>query len=587
MVNIAQKLALATSALSATVSAVIVSQNSSYDNPIIPGFHPDPSCVFVDELDKTFFCASSSFLAFPGIPIHASKDLVDWKLVSHVFNRLEQLPSFAEFGDEQDGWFAPTLRFRNGTFYVVSTALQSAPSFALNNAIFTTTNPYDDASWSLPISFGLFGIDPSLFWDQSGQAYVQGTTSTEIVQARIDLKTGNVSTFVNIWNGTGAVNPEGPHMYFKDGYHYLLIAEGGTDLGHRATIARSKNVTGPFESYPGNPLLTNANTTEYFQAVGHADLFQDATGNWWGVSLARRSGLTSTYPMGRETCLFPVTWNKGQWPVVDQVRGRMSGPLPSRNKLVDGLGAFVTDPDAYFFLPGSSIPKHFVYWRPPHSQNYQISPTGHPFTLRLLPSSANLTGPAVFNASLGQTFIARRQTDTLFTFSVNVDFAPAAAGDETGVTVFTTRFQHIDLGVVKTNATAGLAAGIYFRFGSEGSGALPTTYTLVPTTWLGHQLKFKISAFNITHFSFSAGLGSDSRSMRVFGVAPASIISGGFTGNLPDHRPRCCDVTDTVIGALIGTYTTSNGVARGSTPSYVSQWSYIGQGQYIGDGQYY
>lgn len=126
-----------------------------------------------------------------------------------------------------------------------------------------------------------------LFWDDDGSTYIVSAHST---LQTIDLETGETSEPITLWNGTGGASPEGPHMYKKDGWYYLLIAEGGTELGHRASIARSKNLTGPWEENPANPFLTNAGTDELFQTVGHADLFQDEAGNWWGMALSTRSG---------------------------------------------------------------------------------------------------------------------------------------------------------------------------------------------------------------------------------------------------------------------------------------------------------
>ncbi|KAJ3953586.1 hypothetical protein N0V92_009929 [Colletotrichum tropicale] len=139
------------------------------------------------------------------------------------------------------------------------------------------------------------GYDSSLFWDDDGQAYVTWAPLAEvrsgIFQSTIDVNTGNVGEVINIWNGTGGSAPEGPHVYKKDGFYYLIIAEGGTFLNHMVTIARATSINGPYEANPDNPILTNANSTEYFQAVGHADLFQDAGGSWWGVAHAMRVNL--------------------------------------------------------------------------------------------------------------------------------------------------------------------------------------------------------------------------------------------------------------------------------------------------------
>ncbi|KAF4914969.1 Non-reducing end alpha-L-arabinofuranosidase BoGH43A [Colletotrichum fructicola] len=328
--NLPLRLALFLSCLADATSAL----NSTILNPILPGFYPDPSCIFVKEFDGTFFCASSSFVAFPGIPITASKDLQNWTLIGHAFSRHDQLPEFASPITEVGGIWAPTFRYNNGTFFLTTTLvfdyLPVNDSSRWRNFILTSTDPYDSASWSDPLHFEADGYDSSLFWDDDGQVYVTWAPLAEvrsgIFQSTIDLNTGNVGKVVNIWNGTGGAAPEGPHVYKKDGFYYLIIAEGGTFLNHMVTIARATSVNGPYEANPDNPILTNANSTDYFQAAGHADLFQDVGGSWWGVAHAMRVNLQNrVFPMGRETVLFPVTWKPGQWPVPTQVEGIMSG----------------------------------------------------------------------------------------------------------------------------------------------------------------------------------------------------------------------------------------------------------------------
>lgn len=187
--------------------------NSTYVNPILPGWHSDPSCIFVPEHNNTFFCTSSTFLAFPGIPIYASQDLLNWKLVSSCFNRPSQFPELANYTDQSYGIFAPTLRYRNGTFYSVVVAVGP-----LTGLIFKTTDPFRDGAWEDPIRFTPAGIDPNIFWDDDGQVYL---TQSGIVQSTIDLVTGETGASYSLWNGTGGSSPEGPRIYKKDGYYYL------------------------------------------------------------------------------------------------------------------------------------------------------------------------------------------------------------------------------------------------------------------------------------------------------------------------------------------------------------------------------
>lgn len=191
------------------------------------------------------------------------------------------------------------------------------------------------------------------------------------------------------------------------------------------TAARSKKPTGPFEAYEKNPILTNKETDEYFQAVGHSDLMYRPGGHLWGIALTKRSGPESkTFPIGREAVIFPVSWGY-EWPVMDPVRGRMTGwplPLPSRD--VPGIGPFLTDGDDIDFPVGSDIPSHFVYWRFPKRENYIVSPWGRPNTLNLRASKRNLAGFPDVDYTDPVTFIGRRQTATLFKFAVVLTFDP-------------------------------------------------------------------------------------------------------------------------------------------------------------------
>lgn len=510
--------------------------NSTYTNPILPGWHSDPTCVFVAELDDTFFCTVSTFLGFPGLPLYASKDLLDWKHISNTFSRASQFPELANATYQQGGTFAPTLRYRNGTFYTVVVTVDP-----LVGLIFTTTDPYASAAWSDPVRFDPVSIDADLFWDDDadGQAYV---TFAGIQQATLDVATGERGANYSVWNGTGGASPEGPHVYKKDGWYYLMIAQGGTELGHTEIIARAESVAGPYESFEGNPILTNRNTSEYFQTVGHADLFADGSGNWWGVALSTRSGPAwVNYPMGRETVLYPVTWGEGEWPVLQPVRGRMSAwPLPPRSRDLAGEGQWAGDGDAVDFGPGESLPLHFMSWRFAPDGAFSVSPDEKPNTLKVLPSKANLTGGPDFQPRDGISFIARRQTDTLFDYSVDVEIDAEVEEEEAGATVFLTQDQHLDLGVVllASDGSSELAPHIRFRGNGTGNNEGPTPETVVepvPEAWLGRPLRLQIQAANDTHYTFSAGPSDGAEPEKTLAYAPATILSGGtgpFTGKL-------------------------------------------------------
>lgn len=206
-------------------------------------------------------------------------------------------------------------------------------------------------------------------------------------------------------------------------------------------MARSTSIAGPYESNPKNPVLTNANTTAYFQNVGHADIFQDVRGNWWAVALSVREAPDGSYPMGRETILTPVTWEEGEWAVFTNVSGHMNGwHLDSLPPVEGGEGSLIDAPMQEDFAPGTTIPPEFVYWRFPNNESFVVSPVGHEYSLQLTSSTANLTGldgNAPQLDGLGQTFIGRRQVDSLFTFSVTFDISGLQEEEqEVGVTAF-------------------------------------------------------------------------------------------------------------------------------------------------------
>ncbi|KAH8678806.1 beta-xylosidase [Tricladium varicosporioides] len=551
--------------------------NTTYQNPILPGFHPDPSCIFVPELDDTFFCASSSFLVFPGIPIHASKDLQNWKFISHVLNRPAQLPSLNTAKRATSGIWAPTLRYRNGTFYLVTTIVfDDYPKNATNrfdNLIFTTTDPFNSKSWSDPVHFTFPGYDTSPFWDDNGQVYITGTYAWEvspgIQKLPIDISTGAVlGPTLNIWNGTGDSAPEGPHLYRKDGYYYLMIAEGGTGNGHMVTMSRSKNVNGPFEPHPHNPILTNRGTASYFQNLGHADLFEDGEGNWWAVALSVRQGPDGSYPMGRETVLTPVTWDEGEWPVFSNVSGKMSGwhvdPVPT---VGGGEGSLVDSSYHSNFEVWSKLEPEFVHWRFPVEGNYALSKKG----LQLKSSIANLTGMDGRSAEkLGQTFIARRQVHSLFNFKATFDVSALKEKEqEVGVSVFLDQLHHYDLGLVMlSSSSAGNGTDLKPYFRVRGITTVPAfkstdlALIAVPTAWLSKGITFEIKAENITHYALSAGPSGNINEMKTIGYGNGLGLTWGFTG------------------ALLGVYATTNG-RTGEFETYVLDWKYNGLKQVI------
>lgn len=506
---------------------------TEYTNPMIPGYRPDPSCIAIEGF---FYCISSTFNNFPGLPIYASRDLQNWRHVSNVIHSEEQVPEYDDTFGMQRGIYAPTLRHHDGTFYVIVTFM-GAPDAEPFHMIFNTTDPKVPDSWSMPVRWineDIGSFDPDLFWDDDGQAYVTAHVF-DIVGNNIypiDVTTGEYGPNTNLWNGTGGVWPEGPHMYRKDDYYYLVLAEGGTSFDHMVTIARSKELLGPYEPYENNPILSNANTTQYFQAIGHADFFQDFSGNWWGIALSIRQGPpgnTDSYPMGRETVLYPVTWPEDGWPQAEPIRGRMKGPLPPVSKDVPGDGPWVEEGDDYGF-EGDSLPLHFMHFRFPPEEMYTITEG----SLVVEPSRYNLTGDESFDPSDRLAYVGRRQTDTFFTYHVDVDYAPETEGEEAGVTLFANQWQHADLGLILLNGTLQARLRVT-AFGSESNATdLDGFETIVdiPKKLQGQTVRLQIQASLDTEFDFSIGPASGG-DLELIGTVSGAVTSGAnaqFTG---------------------------------------------------------
>ena len=285
---------------------------TAYRNPILPGTTPDPSAVRVGD---DFYLVVSSFEYFPGVPIYHSRDLVHWRQIGHVLTRESQLKLLGV--QSSKGIFAPTLRYHDGTFYMVTTNMEGGGSFYVTAT--DAGGPWSDPIW---VREDVFTMDPSLLFDDDGRVYYTRHGDGRhgaIYQAEIDIATGRLFDAPRkIWDGTGGIWPEGPHLYKVDGNYYLMISEGGTSYDHMVTVARSNSPWGPFEPNPRNPILTHSNRPEHpIQATGHADLLQSAQGRWWMVLLGIRPSTPRCHHIGRETFLAPVTWKEG-WPVVNR-----------------------------------------------------------------------------------------------------------------------------------------------------------------------------------------------------------------------------------------------------------------------------
>jgi xylan 1,4-beta-xylosidase len=296
-----------------------------YRNPILAGFYPDPS---ITRAGEKFYLVSSTFAFFPGIPVFQSDDLVHWKQVGNGVHRASQL-NFTGLGVSR-GVFAPTIEHHDGLFYIFNTHVDAGGNYVITAR--DPAGPWSEPTW-LPELEG--GIDPSMFVDEDGRAYVlnngppEGTPKYEGHRAiwiqefdRVALKTkGPRKVLIDggIDISQKPIWVEGPHLLKRDGWFYLSCAEGGTGPQHSQVILRSRSPWGPFTPGKANPILTQrdlpASRVNPVTNAGHADLVQAPDGSWWATFLATRTYEDGHYNTGRETFLLPVTWRDG-WPSI-------------------------------------------------------------------------------------------------------------------------------------------------------------------------------------------------------------------------------------------------------------------------------
>lgn len=404
-------------------------------NPIIKGFYPDPS---ICKKDDDYYLVNSSFGYSPGIPIFHSQDLVNWEQIG---NCLEHESAVDLTGTPASGGiFAPTIRYYDGTFYIITTNAATRKNFYIQ-----TTDPYQ--GWSTPIKIDNWpGIDPSFFFDDDGKVYVQGTRdffSDEIpgiYQSEFNIETGQVLTPRQlISEGTGGAAAEGPHVYKLNGYYYLTIAEGGTEYGHMVTLFRSSTVNGPFVPYQKNPIVTNRSIEGSLQCTGHGDLVVDDQQNPWLVCLGVRatSEHLKYHQLGRETMLVPLNWDAQGWPVPlngAAVNLVMQGPL-KQNQIIKNNSFSIN------FTKANKLPLNWVYLRNPTFNNYHLTAQG----LQLVNTTDSLSTDTQL------TFVGFRQTEFKTRLAVSANINLEAGDSESGFSTYMSKRFHYDLAVLKEN----------------------------------------------------------------------------------------------------------------------------------------
>lgn len=401
-------------------------------NPILSGFYPDPSICRVGE---DYYIVNSSFEYFPGLPIFHSKDLAHWQQIGYALNTPEQLNLDSTI--VSGGLYAPTLRYINGMYYIVNT-LYGKKNGQSGNFIIHANQP--GGHWSDPVWIkNAPGIDPSLFQDDDGKVYYTGnrrpenipasSTLREIWLQELDMHTlqliGEPKVILVEGALHGAHNVEGPHIYKKDGYYYLITAEGGTGFNHAVTVFRSKKIDGPYLGNLKNPILTHRYLGQQFPvtSIGHADLVQTQNGSWWMVVLGVRPYEKTYFNIGRETFIVPVTWEDG-WPVANPGYGSVQHTYMVAN-LPEFSVKSIPDTDN-FDSDTLSLPWNFI--RTPKQKFWSLTENKGHLRIHLLPES--ITGMG------SPAFVGRRQTDTCCFAATKMTFIPKADNERAGMVLY-------------------------------------------------------------------------------------------------------------------------------------------------------
>jgi xylan 1,4-beta-xylosidase len=490
-------------------------EKRTYKNPVIPGFYPDPSACRVGE---EYYLATSSFAYFPGVPIFQSRDLIHWQQIGHGLTRASQLQLSGVASSQ--GIFAPTLRYHDGLFYLVTTNV----SFGGNFYVFTA-DPAGE--WSEPVFLQQGGIDPSFCFD-GGHVYLTsngGGPRRGIYQCEIDPQTGAQLTEAHyLWSGTGGRFPEAPHLYHIGNSYYLLIAEGGTEYGHMVTVARSTSPWGPFEACPHNPILTHRDEDDHpIQGTGHADLLQAHDGSWWLVFLGFRPRERLYHHLGRETFLAPVTWTSDGWPLISPTK---TVQLDMETETLP-ISTWPQEPTRDDF----DAPTLRFCW------NFLRNPNPESWSLSERPGWLRLYGSALpLDAQDSLAFLGRRQQHFSCSARTCLHFELTREGEEAGLVVLMDNQHHYEVALTRLE---GQTQVIVRRRIGDLSALVARAIVHAEIV----ELEIRANAERYTFFYALPG-------------HPAQELATGST------RYLSTEVAGGFTGVYLGMYATSNGQGR-------------------------
>ena len=520
-------------------------KRNQYQNPILPGFMPDPSfCRKGDD----YYLVNSTFSYFPGVPIWHSKDLVNWKQIGHVFNR----PSQLRIGNSQmsGGVYAPDIKYNphDNLFYLITTGTGYG-----GTCVYTTDDPKKQ-NWSDPKPVaGVWGIDPGLFFDDDGKAYIvnndapQGTAQYDghraIWMREYDYKTGKTVGEKKVVVDKG-VHPEdkpiwieGPHVYKINGIYYLMAAEGGTSDQHSEVVFTSSKPMGPYTPCKINPILTQRDLPQDrvnpVTSAGHADLIQTAAGDWYAIFLACMPYEKNYYNTGRETFMLPVSWQDNQPIILAQGKEipyyvKKSKEQKKLEKKYKIKGDDLYNPGPLWTAKGLTDRVQFI--RNPDAF-YTIAPTGE------LHVAAK---PVGIHERKNPAFMGQRLTSWYFTTTTSLRFSPTKLGEFAGMVLFQNETNVMQFG--KMLDSVSLKPMLVLEARSKGL-SINYTKVVLPDAEAQSKLELRVKALkpDLYVFSYSSNAGKSWKQI----------------GEPVDAKILSTEVATGFQGASVGVYATS------------------------------
>lgn len=497
-----------------------------YHNPVCRGMHPDPSIVRVGE---DYYMVNSSFMYFPCIPVSHSRDLIHWQVIGYAITNPEWAGLESLEGGR--GYWAPDISYYEGSFYITATYRLNEGGLPQRLQMVTSSKK-PEGPYCEPVFLEEEGIDPSIFTDLDGRRYMLLNRGARILEISGDCRR-ILSKPELLWYGQNKKASEGPHMIYKDGYYYLFMAEGGTGMGHRITVARSRELKGVYESCPYNPILRQWDEKRLIQCCGHGMPVETQDGQWYMVYLCNRISTSGYAVLGRETCLDPITWTADGWPLVNSLKGpselqrkpKLSCKEAGGRKQEENLGLW----SQWCTVRGAAADTY-------EKQGEELLIHGNGKDL-------NQIG---YN-----TVLLKHQTDFCFEITAKVAVENDGAGDwDAGLTCYYDENSYLKLGLACRGGQPGILTAEYVDEGyvtesflplSEGGKAelrIVTEY-LKRTLYYRHKDQWQQAAvFDNTSYLSSEGL---KKGKRFTGAAAGIYVNGAVTGRFVEIEMNSAD----------------------------------------------